>query len=372
MLNHRFHKLVGAIVLGTALTFSSGLGAHIAEAADIAPGHANIQYFGRWDKSDAGNFRCAQGAVYIKANFTGTSLKVKLRDPNNYWRVSIDGSEFTKFRPKGNETVLAENLKPGQHKVLLVRSTEGYMGESQLKGFVIDDDASLEKPDALKKRRLEFVGDSITAGAKNDGELMGSNYNDIEDNDMAYGPQLARMLDADYSVLAKSGEGVIHNWAEKWPGNQVHTADRYQWTKYSDKFEGNQQWDTKQFPVDAVIIAMGTNDFSDNKRKPTEKEFVAGYTRLIETVRKMNPDAKIICTEPVPGWVGKKARKWISTSVENLKAKGDNKLYYIELNTPAPLLEESDYANDSTHPLKSGATKIANYLKDKVAAIMGW
>lgn len=372
MLNHRFHKLVGVIVLGTALTFSSGLGAHIAEAADIAPGHANIQYFGRWDKSDAGNFRCAQGAVYIKANFTGTSLKVKLRDPNNYWRVSIDGSEFTKFRPKGNETVLAENLKPGQHKVLLVRSTEGYMGESQLKGFVIDDDASLEKPDALKKRRLEFVGDSITAGAKNDDELMGSNYNDIEDNDMAYGPQLARMLDADYSVLAKSGEGVIHNWAEKWPGNQVHTADRYQWTKYSDKFEGNQQWDTKQFPVDAVIIAMGTNDFSDNKRKPTEEEFVAGYTRLIETVRKMNPDAKIICTEPVPGWVGKKARKWISTSVENLKAKGDNKLYYIELNTPAPLLEESDYANDSTHPLKSGATKIANYLKDKVAAIMGW
>lgn len=372
MLNHRFHKLVGAIVLGTALTFGSGLGAHIAEAADIAPGHANIQYFGRWDKSDAGNFRCAQGAVYIKANFTGTSLKVKLRDPNNYWRVSIDGSEFTKFRPKGNETVLAENLKPGQHKVLLVRSTEGYMGESQLKGFVIDDDASLEKPDALKKRRLEFVGDSITAGAKNDGELAGSNYNDIEDNDMAYGPQLARMLDADYSVLAKSGEGVIHNWAEKWPGNQVHTADRYQWTKYSDKFEGNQQWDTKQFPVDAVIIAMGTNDFSDNKRKPTEKEFVAGYTRLIETVRKMNPDAKIICTEPVPGWVGKKARKWISTSVENLKAKGDNKLYYIELNTPATLLEESDYANDSTHPLKSGATKIANYLKDKVAAIMGW
>ena len=164
----------------------------------------------------------------------------------------------------------------------------------------------------------------------------------------------------------------IHNWAEKWPGDQVHTADRYQWTKYSDKFEGNQQWDAKQFPVDGIIIAMGTNDFSDNKRKPTEEEFVAGYTKLIETVRKMNPDAKIICTEPVPGWVGKKARTWISTSVENLKAKGDKKLYYIELNTPAPLLEESDYAKDSTHPLKSGATKIASYLKDKVAAIMGW
>ena len=246
------------------------------------------------------------------------------------------------------------------------------MGQSQLKGFVIDDGAKLETPDTLKTRRLEFVCDSITAGAKNDGEMVGENYNDIEDNDMAYGPQLALMLNADYSVLAKSGEGVIHNWAEKWPGNQVHTADRYQWTEYSDKFTGNQQWDVKQFPVDGIIIAMGTNDFSDNKRKPTEEEFVAGYTKLVETVRKMNPNAKIICTEPVPNWVGQKARKWVGMSVENLKAKGDKNLYYITINENGPLLVESDYTKDSTHPLKSGATKIANYLKDKVAAIMDW
>ena len=59
-------------------------------------------------------------------------------------------------------------------------------------------------------------------------------------------------------------------------------------------------------------------------------------------------------------------------SVENLKAKGDKNLYYITINENGPLLAESDYAKDSTHPLKSGATKIANYLKDKVAAIMGW
>ena len=53
------------------------------EAADIAPNDAKIQYFGRWNKADDTKYTCAQGAVYIKANFTGTSLKVKLRDPNN-------------------------------------------------------------------------------------------------------------------------------------------------------------------------------------------------------------------------------------------------------------------------------------------------
>ncbi len=160
--------LLAAALLGLGLY----VGVPGAEAAvSIAPNDANLQYFGRWDMRDAANYQCAQGAVYIKANFTGTSLKVNLRDPNDKWRVSIDGGPFRKFKPRGQGTVLAENLQPGTHKLLLVRSTEGYMGVSQLKGFELDDGAQLLAPDARKGRTLEFVGDSITAGAKNDGEL---------------------------------------------------------------------------------------------------------------------------------------------------------------------------------------------------------
>ena len=209
--------LLAAALLGLGLY----VGVPGAEAAvSIAPNDANLQYFGRWDMRDAANYQCAQGAVYIKANFTGTSLKVNLRDPNDKWRVSIDGGPFRKFKPRGQGTVLAENLQPGTHKLLLVRSTEGYMGVSQLKGFELDDGAQLLAPDARKGRTLEFVGDSITAGAKNDGELQNNNYNDIEDTDQAYGPKVARLLDADYSIVAKSGEGVVHNWADDWPSNR--------------------------------------------------------------------------------------------------------------------------------------------------------
>ena len=51
----------------------------------IAPSKLHIQYFGRWDKTDANNYRCAQGAVYIKLSFTGTSIKVRMLDKENYW-----------------------------------------------------------------------------------------------------------------------------------------------------------------------------------------------------------------------------------------------------------------------------------------------
>jgi hypothetical protein len=54
------------------------------------------------------------------------------------------------------------------------------------------------------------------------------------------------------------------------------------------------------------------------------------------------------------------------------KALGDNNLFFIPLNKEKPLLEAQDYAGDNTHPLKNGSKKIALYLKDKVAEILGW
>ena len=122
----------------------------------------------------------------------------------------------------------------------------------------------------------------------------------------------------------------------------MHTADRYAWTFYYDQFSpDNLKWDAQNFPVDGVIIAMGTN-------------------------------AAIICTEPVPHWVGADARSWICSTVAEMTQAGDAKLYFIPMNEDGPLLSESDYVGDNTHPTKEGSTKIATYLKDKIAAILGW
>ncbi len=359
--------------IALAAVFALGISGCSADAAYIAPDCSQIQYFGRWEKNED-VYRCAQGATYIRANFTGTSLYADLEDANAWWRVSIDGGEFRRFRPQGRHTLLAENLPQGEHKVLLVRSTEGRAGISEFRGFGIDDDAQILAPDPVKKRRLEFIGDSITAGFKNDGP-GGGDYQDIEDNDMAFGPQLARMLEADYSVLAKSGEGVVHNWGEDWPGTQVHTADRYGWILYSDKKSpDNKVWNPQDFPVDGIIIALGTNDFnrSDQKRKPTHEEFVAGYEHLLQTVRQMNPGIPIICIEPVPSAIPAYAGEWIKEAIAAQREQGDNNLHYIAINEGRPLLEPSDYAGDNTHPLKSGSTKIALFLKDRVAQILGW
>ena len=347
--------------------------ASTVHAAEFSADSPEIQYFGRWDARD-GVYRCGYGATYIKANFTGTSLKADIGGKGIWWRVSIDGGEFRRLSPRGKDTVLARNLPPGEHKVLFVRSTEGQAGISEFRGFTVDDGAALREPDPLKERRLEFVGDSITAGAGLEGVWGGRNaYHDVEDNDMSYGPQLARMLAADYSVIAKSGQGVALNYAEKRPARGVHACDSYAWTFFSNKFgPENLEWDAARFPVDATIVSIGTNDFLSGSVPPSEMEFKEAYKKIIDVVRRKNPGKAIICMEPVPEWVGAEVRDWIRQVVGNARLLGDRKVYFVPLHEDGPLLEESDYIDGKTHPTKEGSRKIADYLKDKVAAILGW
>jgi len=348
----------------------------ITVEARIIPADSNkIQYFGRWDVQD-GVYRTGMGATYIKANFTGTGLSVFLsNDENNHvwWRVSIDDGDFRRFKPHEDKTVLAEDLTPGIHKVILVRSTEGEAGISEFRGFELDPYNGLLKPEPPKQRRLEFIGDSITAGAMNEGKFTGENYYDVEDNDMAYGAQLARMLDADYSIIGKSGQGVVHNYTEPWPSNALHAADTYPFTFICDEISPeNPKWDSSKFSVDAAIVSIGTNDFTDHERQPTEKEFTAGYKRLLEVIRQSNPAAAIICADPLPAWIPGEAGEWIKQTVKYFNDRGDRKVYYVAINEKKPLLSEDDYTDGETHPNKNGSRKAAKFLKDKIAAILAW
>ena len=361
-------KLIGISILSFALLST---GTDTAEMAKVPATAPEIQYFGRWNVQDD-VYQSGQGATYIKANFSGTSLKADLTGEKIWWRVSIDGGDFRPFKAEGDDTVLAENLSEGEHSVLLVRSTEGEAGIGEFKGFTLEDGESLCQPSPMKNRRLEFVGDSITAGAMNIGAYTGSNYYDVEDGYMAYGPQLARKLDADFSVVAKSGEGVVHNYSEKWPLTGIHTGDRYGWAFcYKTPVSDPVPWDTANFPVDAVIVSLGTNDFS-GERKPKLKDFQAAYKKLLKNIRAKNPDKPIICIEPVPSVVGVKVRKTIEQAVSEMTKDGYEKIYFIPLNQQTPLLKKEDFRDGETHPTVEGATKLADYLEPIVAKLLGW
>lgn len=358
-----------ALALLLAVVSWTGMPGEIVYADRFIPADTEaIQYFGRWDMTAPGQVRTGRGAVYLRVDFTGTFLKLRLKDTQNWWRYTIDGKEYTKFKPQAEETLLADNLPPGRHQLFLIRCTEGRFGVSVLEGLDIDDQAEVMKAAAPSERRIEIVGDSIAAGAMNDGP-QGLSYLNKEDGSVAFAPELARQLGAEWSVVAKSGEGVVHNYEESWPANGIHTQDTYGRTFYT---EAKPVWNSGQFPPQVILITMGTNDFSDADRKPTQQSFVAGYEEIIRVVRHMNPDAVIIGVEPVPVMIGPDAGIWVRQAVEAMCSAGDKKLYFIPVNVNGPLLQDTDYVGDGTHPTVAGARKIADYLRGPVAAIMGW
>ena len=369
----KFGKKLFPLTLLPLMMLGAG-GAAEANTTKIPADSPKIQYFGRWH-ADGGVYASNWGATYITAIFTGTSLYADLSEnPNVWWRVSIDGGAYRRFKAQGENTLLAENLEPGSHTMRLVRSTEGGGGIAEFRGFALDEYHSLLKPVIKLERRLEFVGDSITAGAMNDGTYWESkaNYYDVEDGDMAYGPQLARMLGADYSVIGVSGQGVVHNYAEEPPYDGVHTADSYEWTYYDSVYrEDNPPWDTAKFPVDAIIVSIGTNDFID-RANLTEEDFKAGYDRLLTVIRNRNPGKPIICVEPLPAWVGTDARRWITDVIAEQEKNGQENLHYIAVNETEPLLTAEDYTDGETHPNKRGTAKFAAFLRQKVASVLGW
>ena len=89
--------LLGSFILSLAIMGASVFPGYAAEIPADSP---EIQYFGRWDAQE-GVYRCGYGATYIKANFTGTSLKADISGDGIWWRVSIDGGEFRRLKPQG-------------------------------------------------------------------------------------------------------------------------------------------------------------------------------------------------------------------------------------------------------------------------------
>ena len=339
-----------------------------AEASRFVPASAPaIQYFGRWDFSRPERVRTGRGAVYLRVDFTGTSLRLQLQEDRNWWRASIDGRDSTKFRPRTGTVTLAENLSPGRHQLVLTRITEGENGISSLAGFHLDDGAELLRGEPPAARRLEIIGDSIAAGAMNDGPQALS-YAVKEDGLRAFAPRLAQALGAEWSVTAKSGEGVVRNYGEGTGRSGIHTIDTYPRTFYT---EPRPIWTTARFAPQAVLLAMGTNDFSDGPGQPSEREFTAGYTRLLQSVRERNPEAVLIAVEPMALNLGPQPGQWIEQAVAARRAAGDTRLYYIPVH-PAARLQPADFVGDETHPTAEGAQKIADYLKPIAAAILGW
>lgn len=125
----------------------------------------NIEYWGRIDATQNNATALYWSGSSIKINFEGTSIQAELKDEtgDNYYNVIIDNDSLHAIKPDTIKKYysLATNLSKGKHTLELFKRTEWNRGKTLFYG--IKTDKILQK-DAPKKRKIEFYGNSITAG----------------------------------------------------------------------------------------------------------------------------------------------------------------------------------------------------------------
>src|SRR5947209_7030117 len=132
-------------------------------ASNIAPTDPNIQYVGRWDiTSSSTTFTSFWPGAYLETGFTGTTVSIRLGRAANIFTTIDNGTDVLHAGANGTINLTPTPLASGRHLLRVAAETEGDFIAFQ--GLILDTGASTFNPN-LSSKLIEFVGDSITAGA---------------------------------------------------------------------------------------------------------------------------------------------------------------------------------------------------------------
>jgi lysophospholipase L1-like esterase len=380
----------GQAGLGEASSVCSFSGPSELPAADadgsipVPATHPLVAYTGRVDCQAPGGPALGYVGASVRVRFSGTGLELKLKDygagtpeTTNYYDVAVDGSEPTllEVSPQQERYVLAADLSDGEHQVELFKRVEAApggssgAGKAEILGFVLRGSALL--PALQATRRLEFVGDSITCGYGNELETTTpdtAHYTTRNSNGhKAYGAVTAQLLGAQYSAVAFSGRGMSRSYAG---GAGQIMPEMYLSSIPEDTAAG--AWDPAQYVPDAVVINLGTNDFSTTG--VDRALFVQNYVDFLTTLRGYYPKAALVAAiGPMlsdyypPGekaWTNAQAD--IKAAVDARVATGDANVHFLAF---AP--QTAPYGED-WHPTIATHRKMAEELSAALKGILGW
>ncbi len=239
---------------------------------------------GRFDESNPAAPVFAWSGSAIAVRFAGSAVGVTLRDSgSNAFEVVLDGKHTLLSTQAGAKTYsLGNGLSDGPHDLLLYRRSEAFLGETTLCGFDIAPSAYLPNAPAAA-RRLEVIGDSISAGYGNEGTFPCQFWPSTQNHYLSYAAISARGLQAELSTVAWSGIGMLRNndgtTARAMPELYPRTLPE----------RATSRWDCSKFVPDAVVINLGTNDFAQGDPGVA---FQSAYTQFVSELRGHYPGAR--------------------------------------------------------------------------------
>ncbi|MCC7446573.1 MAG: hypothetical protein IT324_04115 [Anaerolineae bacterium] len=325
---------------------------------------AEFYYFGRMIRGDA--VLWTWPGMGLRVSYSGSrSASLHFRADNVDEPASLQTARMIWYRidgggwvqqiiPPGMEsdyTLIVPNDK-NKHMLEVVKSSEGQLTFS---GIVLEAGGKLAKPPA-PSRRIEIVGDSITAGFRVNGE---GSFNVVSDHDarLTYGWLIGERLDAEIRLIAVTGHGVVHDFGS--PPEASRTMPQYYPTMYR-AYDAPNDW---SWQPDMVIVNLGSNDLGPPGITSGDV-FQTAYTTFLTDLRQRNPKALIIALQPFGVANGSYPvyPNEIRSAVTARRNAGDQRVTYIDT---AGWLGPGDFT-DGTHPNATGNRKAA----DKLLAVL--
>lgn len=326
----------------------------------------SLQFNGRIKINDSSAIMYWPGSN-MSMSFEGTKVSVVLKDEKgeNYYYSIIDDSVIETIKPDTTIKIynIAQNLKNGKHKVQLFKLTEETAGKTWFYGFETNGRA-LKTPKRAE-RKIQFYGNSITAGYSVDDTAGDSRATQYFNNYYTYAALTARHYDAAYFNVSKSGIGLMLSW---FPVIMPELYDRL------DPNDSTSKWDFSNDNTNVVVVDLMQNDsWLVNKHDhaqfkarfgttpPDSAYIVNSYKKFIQTLRSKHPTAAIICTlgsmdatksgSPWPGYVQQATD---------------------ELNDPKILTYFFAYKQSAGHPKRKDHQIMANDLIKFIDANITW
>lgn len=235
--NGRMAAVVSAVILAGALTATS-TPASASTSVSIAPTDSAIEYVGRWDTSSPTQYESHWGGAYFTTAFSGPTINIELGGAVDLM-VQVDGEDERLVAAAMGVVELAPvNLDGGDH---VIRVAARFHSDSILfQGLEIGTGEAFAPP-PHHAPKLEFIGDSITAGYTTTGGAVSD-----------YAWLAGEHLEARHTQIAYTGICLT-------PAVSCITGVAPSMSEQFDKLETvttplPTAWDFSQYQPDVVVI----------------------------------------------------------------------------------------------------------------------
>ena len=361
----------------------------------LLPANSSALLFsGRSVVGQGGGRRFDWAGSTLVACVTGASASVVLEETGtNRYGVSLDGGAtlnhtFTAARGRQMYPIFQGLEAEVAHEIALIKLTEACgeefgcswanFGTTTLRGLLLADGAVAARPHVpwVAGRRLQLIGDSITAGWGLRGTAGDddSACSDAEDQWLAWGSVLGRSLRSETHVLAWSGIGlVVGDRADPVPAD-ASMPMLWQRALANDPAS---RWDHGAWAPQAVVIHLGTNDFCCNHTLG-EQAFVSNYSRFIQQVAAasrggsggggVEPTFFLGCGPMGGGPSG----YFPCSAVERVAASGELAALAVSVLDFSGALDDPSNVGGCGHPSAAGSAAMAERALPQIRQAMGW